>query len=1174
MASGGRQSSSYSEELFEFVDYTSVSNFERLVTAIEEVLLSWGVKDNSYGVFSDDMLSMVNDSVTTTAPFEFTRKESLSVGTETYKLAYHCHPYATTLQTAPSTQPLVLENYYQCEPPLSSAETTKTFHPLHRWTGLGRFFILAPVSDSIKSKLFASSRVSVDIHQAKLLLSASAIAFNNVRCPVPVFISVGQARYDSYTGYMLNHNGEMDLEVRFNSTVISSPPMHCHMNGFQELFLQNLNTNRFDNGFPPLSSIEKHSILKGAVFTYNLKNWFNEHWKQWDDDESKDSNNADDRKKYDNDVDDEDDDDDDNYGPSITRARTAHLNSYANRVLRSDDDSNKESHTAPLPSLPFGSYNDPLRTMTLGAVFPLSINTANRYTDDAIHSNMDALTADFWELTREFAPSSQQRAFLSTLLDRAISSWVKDPSNRDYLAPYDSNNNNNNNTSGDDSSERGNSTGLMRNLLHAMSHNRGGPMTQQGNQVAVVKSDQVEIIMDAVFKSNSQHNNNGSSNDQIKLRKVNEDLSIFTPSALGLRLKHGASVPYKSLLWNLVVYELDALQEMSKGGYGASASSTTASSASSYMGFLRILWVEIIRQIRWHWENLIPIPNVNPYMYRPSKNQDDPNTSEQDSNDTSTLGIDLSYNILHQKLTMINCCIHQSMNDISSHGNISPPMAPNRKNVASLFDDIQNTKMDVKSENNHNNSTDSFNDSLEKLTDLDSLIPNNAKVEQSMRSGVDSDISEGELFFDSVDDLESKIPTTGPSTELEQQVQETDATTDNQHSKKKHRTSASSCSSFISDVSELAHPASMQESFVRLNYSTSAESDPCQHVPSQFTDIQDWSSGMNKSSEIQDPDAFEGRSHQHETIKLMKTKNPLWVPITQNPGFMTEDMIQQQADVFESLGTSDDAAQLRAKLQSAQLYSDMQAFKAANPHAVLEDFVRWHSPKDWIENSDRQSPGCLSARMSEPTNIWQELWKCSRRVPVSRQRSLFNLTAEGEKALHYLECLSVHDIFSLLLPTMGLIMYDTLVSQPVVKYIRPVTSGINKLANELIDYPWDALRNGTCSFGSIITRVKQEESLMCNAISLLRKFPKQYDLVERLLNDSRTRIKEGDERTAVFNLYKNEYGMISKPSYKEYVFYMNNSLSIDHPLPYRQYVLLKDDELRLWDMHSTDGRYR
>jgi hypothetical protein len=55
----------------------------------------------------------------------------------------------------------------------------------------------------------------------------------------------------------------------------------------------------------------------------------------------------------------------------------------------------------------------------------------------------------------------------------------------------------------------------------------------------------------------------------------------------------------------------------------------------------------------------------------------------------------------------------------------------------------------------------------------------------------------------------------------------------------------------------------------------------------------------------------------------------------------------------------------------------MQAFKAANPHAVLGDFVRWYSPKDWIEDDNDPSKGSLSARMSHPTNIWQELWKVS-----------------------------------------------------------------------------------------------------------------------------------------------------------------------------------------------------
>ena len=40
--------------------------------------------------------------------------------------------------------------------------------------------------------------------------------------------------------------------------------------------------------------------------------------------------------------------------------------------------------------------------------------------------------------------------------------------------------------------------------------------------------------------------------------------------------------------------------------------------------------------------------------------------------------------------------------------------------------------------------------------------------------------------------------------------------------------------------------------------------------------------------------------------------------------------------------------QVMARHQSSQLKSDMQAFKAANPGCVLEDFVRWRSPADWL----------------------------------------------------------------------------------------------------------------------------------------------------------------------------------------------------------------------------------
>lgn len=39
------------------------------------------------------------------------------------------------------------------------------------------------------------------------------------------------------------------------------------------------------------------------------------------------------------------------------------------------------------------------------------------------------------------------------------------------------------------------------------------------------------------------------------------------------------------------------------------------------------------------------------------------------------------------------------------------------------------------------------------------------------------------------------------------------------------------------------------------------------------------------------------------------------------------------------------------------------------PGCCLEDFVRWHSPRDYVEGEG------LSERMREPGNLWQQLWR-------------------------------------------------------------------------------------------------------------------------------------------------------------------------------------------------------
>lgn len=99
----------------------------------------------------------------------------------------------------------------------------------------------------------------------------------------------------------------------------------------------------------------------------------------------------------------------------------------------------------------------------------------------------------------------------------------------------------------------------------------------------------------------------------------------------------------------------------------------------------------------------------------------------------------------------------------------------------------------------------------------------------------------------------------------------------------------------------------------------------------------------------------------------------------------------------------------------------MSAFKAANPDAVFEDFIRWHSPRDWeddnfgesgevstneaTEGSKKDWPprGRLSERMSERGNKWRKIWNDAPALPASEQKPLLDPNREGEK-VKFLVC--------------------------------------------------------------------------------------------------------------------------------------------------------------------------
>eukprot|EP01137_Pigoraptor_chileana_P031730 Opistho-2@20011 len=182
----------------------------------------------------------------------------------------------------------------------------------------------------------------------------------------------------------------------------------------------------------------------------------------------------------------------------------------------------------------------------------------------------------------------------------------------------------------------------------------------------------------------------------------------------------------------------------------------------------------------------------------------------------------------------------------------------------------------------------------------------------------------------------------------------------------------------------------------------------------------------------------EGVVQTHETLRILGSGEPLGIPATQEAGPMTEDMVHDQAEVFARLDASGDGAAIRARMQAASLLSDMEAFKAANPSSSLADFVRWHSPRDWVLSANDLSPcpdesGVLSARMSCPGNLWAEVWAQARPIPANRQRPLFDCTREAEKVLHFLESLSVGAVHRMLLPSVVLAAFRTLHSADVLQ---------------------------------------------------------------------------------------------------------------------------------------------
>ncbi|KAL7103441.1 hypothetical protein ACP275_08G179200 [Erythranthe tilingii] len=179
-----------------------------------------------------------------------------------------------------------------------------------------------------------------------------------------------------------------------------------------------------------------------------------------------------------------------------------------------------------------------------------------------------------------------------------------------------------------------------------------------------------------------------------------------------------------------------------------------------------------------------------------------------------------------------------------------------------------------------------------------------------------------------------------------------------------------------------------------------------------------------------------GADRECDNLTMLETGVPVYSPVLQEPPLLTEDLIKETEEFVLRTGS--------VGAGCSQLLSDMQAFKAANPGCILEDFVRWHSPPDWSENeatselddtsdcSDLSSgKGQLSRRMQKEGNLWRELWETSKPVPAVRQSPLYDEDLAVEGILDYLDTIPPSDLFKQLFIAVlgsGLVIADVTLS--------------------------------------------------------------------------------------------------------------------------------------------------
>lgn len=517
---------------------------------------------------------------------------------------------------------------------------------------------------------------------------------------------------------------------------------------------------------------------------------------------------------------------------------------------------------------------------------------------------MDASYANIWILHATFKEGDY--GILSGIMEDAIASWSSE------------------------SVGHGRANGIAQKdqTYSGALLNKGAKIIQ--GTITMVDTLDVENIIDALFETPVVE----PSTNSTPTAKIETEcgVRIIPASELGLQFKHATTVPYNSFLWRMIQYLIDVISPNSEISY-----------ATSVVGFMKVLWSELLKQFYMRWEDSVMIPMVDIY----GGDADKPEAGSD--GERKPVAIDLRYSLLHQKLSMLNCCIaRQIVRNKEAPRDIHPILKRRKENI--IAEDKPDLKPSLSMPASGTTSPTSeqtygaqFQNLLHGLSDISrprsaDVVPMAKRLLKNVKNRA---VSSQQESSSSVTFTGSKTEPSSPTASMpipqveKPQRRHSSSRHSSQHLFHPTETIAGSddddddvfyepmeTSEVVLDPVDMQrrmHSQSLTESFVALKYSSSADSQS--GILVNDLDQMTVSASGPDPREVTDPHKSEGGLKPLKNLKLLETGAPLMIPKLQEPGYMTEDMIQQQEELFETLGSSSDGAKMRAKMQSTQLIS-------------------------------------------------------------------------------------------------------------------------------------------------------------------------------------------------------------------------------------------------------------